>query len=728
MKRSLSILTVLISLSLLSGCITSKTPKTNDVNLLLGAQVEFSVKVFPSGGSFAWTLDGVPLSNSEKSYTYTAQSGAHDLTVKAKHIFGTDTQTWHIITNSPPVAHIGPDQTVAEKALVTLDASNSTDPDNDIISYAWEQTGGKQVVLSNPNAVTTTFLAPDVDLSGDALTFKLTVADASGLTSIATCIVNITGINDPPTAVAGPDQTVPEGTSVTLDGSGSIDWDDGIAQYEWKQFSGPAVVLTNANTVMATFMTPDVGPGGAALTFELTVTDKGGLKSAAQCIVNVTWVNEPPTAVTGPDQNVAEGVVVTLDASGSTDPDGNIVSYSWQQTEGPAVTLSNAAAVQPRFTSPNVGPTGATLVFKLTVTDDGGLMASDNCMVTVYRSSKRLTGDVLYTAYAGIGYGRVDSPSDDEALYNIMLDDLNTVAGDFVLNTIFNDPNVLNKLLFRVLLGLTTTFNYTDSSGVVSSLFFDPGAMVNGYRSFAADLSVNFNATGYAWETCLYYGDSGGVDLTAHVTGYFKATSAGLTELYLHSVSIQAQNTLKAVYPMGQVTYNQWNIAYPVYYGEVDPTYTSGGSTVPVNAKILPVLISEPVSTLDFREYTLSGGFVFKGNAYSLPQGGIRYRQWQYDYLENGITVSRTLLSLSGKLTVPGLTGVITVSTPEDTVNPVGSKTIIINSVGTWISGLMNLSGVSTASQASFSNGTCTFSGGDQGTWSVAGWQNSLEP
>jgi hypothetical protein len=166
------------------------------------------LRFFPSGGTFAWTQDGVPLSNSGNSYIYTAQSGAHDLTVKAKHIFGADSQTWHIITNSPPVAHTGPDQTVNEGTVVTLDASNSTDPDNDIVFYAWEQTGGsKQVVLSNPNAVTTTFLAPDVDNNGDALTFKLTVTDASGLTSTATCIVNVTGINDPPTAVAGPDCT-----------------------------------------------------------------------------------------------------------------------------------------------------------------------------------------------------------------------------------------------------------------------------------------------------------------------------------------------------------------------------------------------------------------------------------------------------------------------------------------------------------------------------------------
>jgi hypothetical protein len=94
MKRSLSILIVLIVITILSGCFLSKTPETNDVNIPFGAQVKFSVNVFPPGGTFAWTLDGLPLLNMGKSYVYTAKAGEHILTVKATHIFGTDTYTW----------------------------------------------------------------------------------------------------------------------------------------------------------------------------------------------------------------------------------------------------------------------------------------------------------------------------------------------------------------------------------------------------------------------------------------------------------------------------------------------------------------------------------------------------------------------------------------------------------------------------------------------------------
>jgi len=382
MKRSLSIVIILSLGALLSGCIVSKTPTTNDVNIPFGEQVTFSVVVFPPTATYAWTLDEAPLSNEESSYVYTAQGGGHTLIVRATHAFGTDTQAWYIQTPSPPVAHTGPDQTVAENEVVTLDASNSTDPDGDIVSYAWEQIGGiHQVVLSNPSAITTTFQAPDVDANGDALTFKLTVTDNGGLKSTDTCIVNVTWENEPPTAVTGPDQTVDEGVLVTLDGSASTDPDDGIASYDWQQKEGPPVTLSNAGAMQPTFTAPNVGPAGAALKFELTVTDNGGLKSTDTCIVNVTWENEPPTAVTGPDQTVDEGVLVTLDGSASTDPDDGIASYLWQQTGGPAVTMTNANAAIAQFTA--AVTSGSVLTFDLTVTDAGGLQATDTCVITV---------------------------------------------------------------------------------------------------------------------------------------------------------------------------------------------------------------------------------------------------------------------------------------------------------------------------------------------------------
>jgi alpha-tubulin suppressor-like RCC1 family protein len=466
MKRSIILLCIILVASILSGCILSKTPNTNEVIMKLDEQKTFSVKVFPSA-IYAWTLDGGTLSSTGNTYVYTAIAGNHTLVVKAKHLIGTDTQIWNIHANSPPVANTGPDQTVAEKTMVTLDASNSSDPDNDIVSYAWEQTGGTQVILLDPSAVTTTFQAPEVDQGGEALTFKLTVTDSTGLTSIATCIVNVTWLNEPPTANAGPDQTVAEGITVTLDASGSTDPDDGIASYGWEQTEGPAVTLSDASAMQPQFTAPNVGPTGAALKFELTVTDNGGLKSTATCIVNVTWLNEPPTANAGPDQTVEEGIIVTLDASGSTDPDDGIASYGWEQTEGPAVTLSDASAMQPQFTAPNVGPTGAALKFVLTVTDNGGLKSTATCMVNVSWVNELPTAEagpdqsIVAGAVVTLNGGGSTDPDDGISSYQW----LQTVGPSV---TLINADTAIAQFTASVAAGSVLTFELTvtDAGGL----------------------------------------------------------------------------------------------------------------------------------------------------------------------------------------------------------------------------------------------------------------------
>ena len=76
--------------------------------------------------------------------------------------------------------------------------------------------------------------------------------------------------------------------------------------------------------------------------------------------------NSPPIAVVGAAQTVAKRSLVTLDGSGSHDPDGNSITYSWTQTAGPSVVLSSTTAVKPQFTAPGVS---ASLSFSLTVND-----------------------------------------------------------------------------------------------------------------------------------------------------------------------------------------------------------------------------------------------------------------------------------------------------------------------------------------------------------------------
>ena len=99
-------------------------------------------------------------------------------------------------------------------------------------------------------------------------------------------------------------------------------------------------------------------------------------------MLQTSAANMPPTANAGPSQSVAAASLVTLDGTGSSDPDGTIVSYAWIQTVGTTVTLSNAGTATPVVGAPS-SLNAETLTFQLTVTDDGGATATDTVDVAV---------------------------------------------------------------------------------------------------------------------------------------------------------------------------------------------------------------------------------------------------------------------------------------------------------------------------------------------------------
>ena len=122
--------------------------------------------------------------------------------------------------------------------------------------------------------------------------------------------------------------------------------------------------------------------GGEILTFRLTVTDNDNQSSSDTVNVNVSDVNAP-IADAGPDQEVRETSPVTLDGSDSSDENGTIDAYLWEQVSGTAVTLTNADTAIATFTAPKVSSAGETLTFRLTVTDNENQSASDTVSVTV---------------------------------------------------------------------------------------------------------------------------------------------------------------------------------------------------------------------------------------------------------------------------------------------------------------------------------------------------------
>lgn len=96
--------------------------------------------------------------------------------------------------------------------------------------------------------------------------------------------------------------------------------------------------------------------------------------------------NTPPVANAGVDQNVFEAATVVLSGSGSSDADGDPLTYSWTQTAGTTVTLTGATTVSASFTAPTFGAM-RTYTFQLTVNDGQGGSNSDSITVTVTPSN-----------------------------------------------------------------------------------------------------------------------------------------------------------------------------------------------------------------------------------------------------------------------------------------------------------------------------------------------------
>lgn len=137
--------------------------------------------------------------------------------------------------------------------------------------------------------------------------------------------------NFAPRADAGPDQTVLEGMSVTLDGQGSLDWEGAALTYQWTVTRTPGAGITLPdNTQRALTFVPTM-PG--AYTFQLQVSD--GQLTAVDSTDLFVQDNMAPVANAGPDRVTTERSAVTLDANASSDLEHDALQFTWTRTAAP---------------------------------------------------------------------------------------------------------------------------------------------------------------------------------------------------------------------------------------------------------------------------------------------------------------------------------------------------------------------------------------------------------
>jgi len=347
-------------------------------------------------------------------------------------------------TNEPPLAEAGLPKWVQIGTSVDLDASQSSDPENQALSYSWainDAPEGSTASVGDAEAMTTAF-TPDVPgvyvlrlVVNDGMLDSLPVTlglfaqeDPVGLLddgepcsantecksnfcSTDTCATNLA-----PVADAGLDQSVDVGASVAMDGSGSSDADGASLIYLWAFESlpaGSAAVLDDPASVAPSF-DADV-PGSYALSLVVNDGDLDSLPDVVLvvaadpsllpdgapctddaecqsdfCFNDVCASNQPPTADAGLDQTVEAGSAVSLDGSASADPEGVTVTYAWSfdsQPAGSTATLSAVDAVAPTFTADVVG----VYVLRLVVND--GLLDSQPDYVVITAADPSLFPD-----------------------------------------------------------------------------------------------------------------------------------------------------------------------------------------------------------------------------------------------------------------------------------------------------------------------------------------------
>lgn len=277
-----------------------------------------------------------------------------------------------------PVADAGPDQDVGRGALVVLDGSQSYDPANlTPLVYQWtvvHKPTGTASDLSDIGSVSPTFQA---DVEGTWV-LDLTVQNSAGVwdTTPARSVVHVTNVPPPPAPVAnaGADVNVETGTLASLSGSASTD-PSGLypLTYQWTLASKPGGSSAN---LVGTGDRVDIVPDVAGdYTVQLTVQNTAGVWDATpdRVVVHASAPPVvPPESNAGADLNAYRNDTVTLDGTGSYDPNGlEPLTYRWSTVSvptGSASTLGSTTSPQPSFVPDKVG----TYTFELVVTNSAG--------------------------------------------------------------------------------------------------------------------------------------------------------------------------------------------------------------------------------------------------------------------------------------------------------------------------------------------------------------------
>jgi len=327
-----------------------------------GVVVDFDASAsYDSDGSivsYHWDFgDGNTASEATVSHSY-VDDGEYSVTLRVVDDDGAvgSKVAIQVVKNRPPIAALTESATILDKEeIVTFDASLSYDLDGTIVKYFWnfgDKTTASGVSVSHSYYET------------GAYTVTLTVTDDDGATDTihATKIVR----NKSPVAIFTESaETVHIDEIITFNAVESYDPDGSIVTYSWGFGDGNTATGVNVSHAYS---------DNGFYSVTLTVTDNDGATASAHA-TKIVMNRSPVASFTETAETVDTDETISFDASESSDPDGTIVTYSWDFGDG---TKGTGVSVQHAYSQ------DGTYTVTLTVTDDDGATDTAKATKTVH--------------------------------------------------------------------------------------------------------------------------------------------------------------------------------------------------------------------------------------------------------------------------------------------------------------------------------------------------------
>jgi PKD repeat protein/subtilisin-like proprotein convertase family protein len=246
-----------------------------------------------------------PYASSLIAFASTSPNGTWSLFLRDDTVLGggngSVTGGWCVdihATNAAPVARAGGPYTAAEGSPITFDGTGSTDPDNNIVTYAWnfgDGGTGSGAIVQHTYA------------SGGTYTVSLTVTDADGASSSATATATITDVA--PTAAFNAPASVIEGNAATISLTSPSATD---ARYAFDCGAGYGAIGSASS---AACPTADDG----TLAVRAKVVDASIDDLVTEYTASIAVTNRAPTAVFANNGPVSEGSTIQLSLTNASD-------------------------------------------------------------------------------------------------------------------------------------------------------------------------------------------------------------------------------------------------------------------------------------------------------------------------------------------------------------------------------------------------------------------------